>query len=187
MGIRNLCGALAAIALLAGVPLAGPAAAQAPAAAPLPTRGTETVLYTVVLEDLEAAVRARGMVSERKRLSDGKTYLIVDANAAGLATGGNFSITPTVCDKQGAPPGCLGIQFRRILAIGAGARGRYERAAADFQQRYFLGRCYFFEDRFVFDHYAFTDGGVTRKHLESLVLEYSAIIVEFDKVFDKTT
>lgn len=159
---------IAAVALAAAgaLVLSVPADAQ-----PAATARTERalVIKSVTVGDMKEIMEDAGYRVEVERLKTGEVWLFGTERDGGF----RLNVQLRVCDTPNNPPGCLGVLYQASYDLKAPEVPAARRAAAKFNETFLMAKSYLLDaDTLVLEHYAITDGGVTRAHLAAVLDEF---------------
>jgi hypothetical protein len=151
-----------------------------------PTRGTETVVYTITKADIVGMLDRLELQHEPSEAFEG--YEWVSSGDYVLHVG------PQVCDVEGLPPGCFALSMLAYWTIDQEKIDDALVAVNDFNRSYYLTRAYLeeldAEDGEVvamIGRYAITDAGVTLAHLEDNIVEFLRILDDFDAALEEAS
>lgn len=127
-----------------------------------PRIGQEQVLFTVTAEDVAATFRENGYTAEIDR--SGADAVVRGVNPA---TSFRANAQVRICDRDGYPPGCLGVLYFISWTVNSNERTAALAAAKKYNDEYYVGKVIFSPDgsNMLLVHYQMVDYGVTRRNL----------------------
>jgi hypothetical protein len=156
--------AAACAALIAASPAASAATSQ-------DSRVGQAQVYRSLLpSDMAALLNGRGYTSVKK--AEGGRFDIETAD------GFKFSVELAVCDVEGGPAGCLGVNAYATWSLSPQNRTKLLTAIDRFNNEYRIGKAMLLENSIYAERYVTTDRGVTLEHIGAELDEFESAMAQ---------
>lgn len=162
----------AACAALIAISAANPAAALQD-----PRVGQAQVYRSILPSDMSSLLNGMGYASVKK--AEGGRFDIETVD------GFKFSVELAVCDVEGGPAGCLGVNAYATWTMQAGDRAKLLSVVDRFNNQYRIGKALLLEDSVYAERYVTTDAGVTLQHVTAELGEFESAMAQLSSLMQE--